>query len=134
MTRTPQNPRRSYGISLAVTLAMGVATQFAGGANLEWIARQLGGTFYVLLWIFLALTAFPKWRAPLVCVGALLATMLIECMQLWHPAWLDALRSTRPGRLLLGSSFDCMDFPYYGLGCLLGLVWTRWLTGPRLED
>ncbi|MCP5023168.1 MAG: DUF2809 domain-containing protein [bacterium] len=134
MTHTSHNPRQSYGISLFATLAIGVATQFVEGASLEWIARHLGGTFYVLLWIFLTLTAFPKWRAPVVCAAALFATILVECAQLSHPAWLEAIRSTRPGRLLLGSDYDWMDFPYYGLGYLVGLVWTRCLTGPRLED
>ncbi len=134
MTRTTQNLRRPYGISLIATLVMGVATQFVEGPNLVWIARQLGGTFYVLLWIFLTLTAFPKWRASAVCGAALLATLLVECAQLAHPAWLENLRSTRPGRLLLGSDFDWMDFPYYGLGYLVGLIWTRCLAGPRLED
>lgn len=106
---------------------MGVATQLVRGPEFEWIARGLGGAFYVLVWIFAALFVFPGWRPARVCAGALLATILVECAQLWHPGWLDSVRATRPGGLLLGSTFQWADFPYYFLGYFIGLVWTRLL-------
>jgi hypothetical protein len=117
--------RMRFGISLIISVALGVATQFASGPAFEWVARGLGGAFYVLVWIFAALFVFPDWRPKRVCAGALFATILVECAQLWHPAWLDSIRATWPGGLLLGSAFHWADFPYYFLGYFIGLGWTR---------
>jgi hypothetical protein len=48
-------------------------------------------------------------------------------MQLWQPAWLQAMRATLPGRLVLGNTFVWSDFLYYVLGCVIGWLWLRWL-------
>lgn len=39
----------------------------------------------------------------------LLTTELIECSQLWHTPWLDQVRDTRVGGLLLGHGFLWSD-------------------------
>lgn len=42
----------------------------------------------------------------------------VETSQLYHPSWLDAIRATRPGQLVLGSGFVPRDFASYGLGVM----------------
>ncbi|MDF1836794.1 MAG: DUF2809 domain-containing protein [Planctomycetota bacterium] len=127
MTTSTPSMRMRYGASLMLVLALGIASQAANGTGWNWVARQLGGAFYVLAGVFLVLFLWPRCRTVWVCLGVLLATVLVEFAQLWHPGWLQALRGTRPGGLLLGSTFHWADFPYYFLGCGVGLVWTRWI-------
>lgn len=127
MTHRTAIPRLRIGVSLAVVLGVGVATQGADGTDWNWVARQLGGAFYVLAGILAVLFVFPSWSPARVCVGVLLATVAVEFAQLWQPDWLQSLRATRLGGLALGSTFHWADFPYYLLGYGLGLVWTRWL-------
>lgn len=52
-------------------------------------------------------------------VRALVALALcfaVETSQLHHTPWLDALRATTPGHLVLGSGFDPRDFAAYAAG------------------
>jgi len=41
---------------------------------------------------------------------------VIELSQLWHPPWLDAIRATRPGALVLGRGFVWSDLLCYLIG------------------
>ncbi len=89
--------RTRFAASLATVLVAGMATQRTDGTDWNWVARQLGGVFYVLAGIFSVLLIFPSWRPNWVCLGALFITVSVEFAQLWHPTWLDALRSTGLG-------------------------------------
>ena len=104
-------------------MLLGFATQVSAAPH--WVARGLGGTFYVLAGIFFLLTLLPAARPARVCGFALGATLAVEFAQLWHPAWLESIRATRPGALVLGTTFQWADFPYYFLGGALGCIWTR---------
>jgi hypothetical protein len=46
-------------------------------------------------------------------------------LQLWQPPWLQAVRATLLGRLVLGNTFTWGDFLYYAIGCGLGWLWLR---------
>jgi hypothetical protein len=43
---------------------------------------------------------------------------VVETSQLYHAPWLDALRATLPGHLILGSGFDPRDLLSYFLGII----------------
>lgn len=55
------------------------------------------------------------WRAGV----ALGISWAVEFSQLWHAPWLDQLRATRLGPLVLGSGFDSRDLASYAVGVLL---------------
>lgn len=88
-----------------------------------------GSIAYQIVWILLVLFIYPpinlRWIAIWVCVGS----CAIEFLQLYQPPWLQAIRATWPGRLLLGSTFLWSDFPAYFGGSYLGWLWARWLRG-----
>jgi hypothetical protein len=44
----------------------------------------------------------------------------VEFSQLCRTPWLDAVRATLPGRLVLGNTFNWPDLPAYALGVGLG--------------
>lgn len=46
----------------------------------------------------------------------------VEFSQLYHAPWIDAIRATLPGRLVLGSTFNWPDIPAYALGIICGFV------------
>jgi hypothetical protein len=47
-------------------------------------------------------------------------SVAVEFSQLCHAPWIEALRATLPGKLILGSTFNWPDFPAYALGVALG--------------
>jgi len=46
--------------------------------------------------------------------------MFAKCLQLWHPPFLELIRSTFWGRALIGTSFSWWDFPHYIFGSAIG--------------
>jgi hypothetical protein len=91
---------------------------------------SLGGIAYVAFWIVAVAIIFPSTPAGRIVFGVLIITCLLEFAQLWHPAWLEALRHTFIGRAVLGTTFDWSDFPAYFAGALLG--WTMLKSVERL--
>ena len=117
----PMTSRSHDLLHLVIIVALGLGTMIYAGPGAGLVRHQLGGTFYVLAWFYLALWMRPGWRPLPVGLTVFALTCLVELSQLWHPHWLELLRDHRIGQLLLGSSFDWLDFPGYGLGLLIGL-------------
>jgi len=49
----------------------------------------------------------------------------VEFLQLYHAGWIDEIRSTRLGRLVLGTTFNGLDLLAYVIGIALGYVAER---------
>ena len=60
-----------------------------------------------------------------ISLAVLAATCALEFLQLWHPVWLERIRSTFIGRCLLGTTFGWSDFPPYFLGAVIGWALLR---------
>lgn len=63
-------------------------------------------------------SARPAARALL----ALAVCFAVEISQLYHPGWLDAIRATTLGHLVLGADYDARDLLAYLAGVLLSTV------------
>lgn len=57
-----------------------------------------------------------------VALGAGLFALAIEVSQLHHAPWIDALRATRPGGLVLGYDFVWSDLLCYATGIAFGAL------------
>ena len=44
----------------------------------------------------------------------------LVCLQLWHPLFLEVIRSTFTGSTLIGTTFVWLDFTHYVIGCYAG--------------
>lgn len=60
-------------------------------------------------------------------MGVFVATCAVEVLQLWKAPFLEAMRATLLGRLILGNTFNWVDFPAYILGSSVGFGWTVFL-------
>jgi hypothetical protein len=117
-------PRRALTVlSIGIVTIAGLYAKFYGGPAREWVNDSFAGTFYVVFWCLLASLVFPRATARRIAVIVLAATCFLEFLQLWHPPFLEWLRSGFVGRALLGRSFAVSDFPYYVLGSLAGWFW-----------
>lgn len=52
---------------------------------------------------------------------ALVFSWSIEFLQLYHAPWIDSIRSTLMGRLVLGSTFNSPDLIAYLVGIAIGV-------------
>ena len=111
-------------ISIFLIVPLGYVVRFHGPAP-EWLNDSFGSIAYEIFWILLVAFLFPQASPLWTAVGVCLATCVLEFLQLWHPPFLEAMRATLPGRLVLGNNFTGSDFLSYFIGSLLGWVWMR---------
>ncbi len=114
------------GPRILLVILLGFAMKFYRGPGASWTQNYGAAVFYEIFWILL--TAF--WIRPdrwgiLIPLFVFTATSALEFLQLWHPFWLEEIRSHFIGRTLLGTDFDPWDFPHYALGCFWGWRMTR---------
>lgn len=67
-------------------------------------------------WIGAALPLVRRMVRAFLAIGICVA---VELSQLYHVPWLDAIRATTPGHLVLGSGFDARDLVAYAVGVLV---------------
>jgi len=99
------------------------------GPGATWAQDYAAGVLYEVFWIVLLCLAAPRISCATASVSVLVGTCVLEILQLWHPQWLEAGRRTFLGTVILGASFDWLDFPHYVLGTALGYLLVRWAKG-----
>jgi hypothetical protein len=108
-----------------ITVALGLASRRPGLS--PFVHAYVGDALYAVMVTLLLRAAFP--RRP-VAFPALALCFAIEASQAVHPPWLDALRATRLGALVLGRGFLWSDLVCYtvGVGAVAGVeaAWGRW--------
>jgi hypothetical protein len=75
---------------------------------------------WAMLVFFIAIFLAPRQPLPVVALAALGFALLMECSQLYQAQWINVLRATRIGGLLLGHGFLWSDVVCYGVGVGLG--------------
>lgn len=112
-------------LSIVIIVPVGYIIRFSQGIGSPWLHDVLGSIAYEIFWILLVTLIFPKFSVFRVAIGVCITTCALEFLQLWQPPFLQAARSTLPGRLVLGNTFVWSDFPSYFLGSFLGCLWTE---------
>jgi Protein of unknown function (DUF2809) len=118
--------RLSLLLSAGAAVILGYLVRFHGPGP-EWLNDGLGSVAYEMFWIVLVLFCFPKASPLKVSIGVFAITCGLEVLQLWKPPFLETLRATLPGRLVLGNTFSWTDFPAYMIGSGLGYGWSEML-------
>ena len=104
---------------IIIIVPLGFATKFYNGWGEDWINNSLGGVLYVIFWCLVVYFLKPKLKPGNIAIGVLLVTSFLEVLQLWHPPFLQRIRSTFLGVTILGNSFVFSDFGYYIVGAMI---------------
>lgn len=123
-------PRVRYLLAAPVVVALGLASRLP--ASPELARTWAGDPLYAVLIYLLVRFGRPRLPLPMSALGAWILCAAVEVSQLWHPAWLDAVRATRLGALVLGRGFLWSDLAAYAVGVALALGVDR-VTG-RVTD
>jgi len=123
MAATPIPIERSRPIyALAVVVVIGIGLLWRSGLlPLPHFVAKYGGDSLWALVVFLCFgIVYP--RSPTLRIGfiAICYSWSIEFLQLYHVEWLDRIRSTHLGQLMLGTTFNSPDLLAYVLGIALG--------------
>ena len=124
-------PRVRYLLAAPAVFALGLASRLPAAPEL--IRTWAGDPLYAVLIYVLVRFLAPGSHLLGSALVAWLTCVAVEVSQLWHPAWLDAVRATRLGALVLGRGFLWSDLAAYAVGVALALGvdrYTRPATDP----
>ena len=114
-------------IGLFLLIPLGLAAKFYQGPLQGWVNNSFSSIFYEAFWILLVISIRPQLPPGWVSFWVFIVTSILEFLQLWKPPFLQAIRATFVGRMLLGTTFVWSDFLYYVLGCSLTWLALRYL-------
>jgi len=124
----PRRSRARVWLWLVLLIALGLGSRRLAGVP-GWITLYAGDVAWGAMFFVLFCAVRPTLTTARAWLAALLTTELIEFSQLYHSRWLDALRATRGGGLLLGHLFLWTDVASVALGATLAAVTDRaWYT------
>ena len=104
------------------TILLGMLSRSELVALPDFIATYSGDTIWALMVFFLGCAIFPKWRTRHIAIAALLFAFGIEFSQFYRSPWIDAIRQTTIGGLILGFGFKSSDLICYAVGVAIGTV------------
>ncbi|HKG91831.1 MAG TPA: DUF2809 domain-containing protein [Gemmatimonadaceae bacterium] len=109
---------RYAGLAL-LTVAAGLLLVRVRGRLPPAAADVLGDALWAAMMYWWAGAAVPNASPRARALAALGVAWAVEASQLLHPPWLDAVRATRLGHLVLGADFDARDLLAYAGGVAL---------------
>ena len=127
-----QRPRVACAALFALTVVLGLGSRRYAAALPELVGEYAGDTLWATAVYWLGAILLPRARTAAHAAGAFGFALLIEVSQLYHAPWIDAVRATRPGALVLGYGFLWSDLVCYAAGVALAvavdvlLVRRRW--------
>lgn len=125
--------RISYLIAAVAVAILGLSSRRYSRLLPESLASYAGDTLWALM-VFLGIgMLFPRWSTMRVSVTALLFAFSIELSQLFHSAWLNQIRHTKVGGLILGYGFLWTDLLCYGVGIGTGCILEKLLKGEKMR-
>jgi hypothetical protein len=141
LMRMPLRHPTTATILLVIVAGLGVGSRRYAGHLPGILAIYAGDTLWALALFLLLGLLLPRVGTACVATAAFVLSTLVEVSQLYHALWIDAIRQTTLGGLILGFGFLWSDLVCYGAGIALGVIlelglaglhrlWTNWLTWP----
>ena len=128
MTHTAHPRNRPW---LAFCIVIVIAVGLASRAWPSLFPAALGSHTGDALWALMVFLGFafiqPAAHAIRLACAALAFSWLIEASQLYQAPWINAVRATTPGHLVLGMGFQWLDLLAYALGIACGLLGDLWM-------
>ena len=115
-----QRSRPVYAVAIVLVIGTGLLWRSGLLALPNFVAKYGGDSLWALV-VFLCLGfAFNRSSPVRIALGAVCFAWSVEFLQLYHAPWIDGIRSTRLGRLVLGNMFNSPDLLAYVTGIALG--------------
>ena len=117
--------RLRYAVAVALTIAAGLASRVWARALPWWLAKNAGDALYATMMVFGIGFLATRARTSRVAAAALAVCFAVEFSQLYQAPWIDAVRATLPGHLVLGQGFNAFDLVCYAVGVAIGVAIER---------
>lgn len=117
---------------LPVVICLGLLSRRLNAYIPDVIDLFLGDSLWALMIYVLIRMLFINWSKKKAAYIGLIFCFIIELTQLYHNNWIDAIRKTTLGGLVLGYGFLWSDLAAYLLGILLGYIIDAKIQGTKM--
>jgi uncharacterized membrane protein (GlpM family) len=122
MRKLVNSNRLYYLMVLPVVICLGLLSRRSNAYIPDVIDLFLGDSLWAFMIYLLIRMLFIKLSQKKAAFIGLLFCFTIELTQLYHGNWIDAIRKTTLGGLVLGYGFLWSDLAAYLLGILIGYI------------
>lgn len=119
--------RKLYFISGIVVVIIGLASRKVSSHLPLLLSKYPGDALWALMVFIVVGFLFANITTKKAAIISLLFSFLIETSQLYHAPWIDTIRHTILGALILGSGFSWYDICCYVVGVLIGVLFEKYL-------
>ncbi len=116
-----------YVILIIMTIFLGLGSRRFSASLPSFLATYLGDVLWALMIFFIAGLLFKRKGTTWVGIRGLIFCYLIEISQLYHAPWIDGVRKTTLGALVLGFGFLWSDLICYTIGIVIGVLLEKFL-------
>ncbi len=122
-SRMHARPNRTVRIAWLIVVAIcGLGSRRYGAKLPAFLAAYTGDTAWSLAAFLVLRLLFQRLAMWHVAALATLISFGVEFSQFYHAPWIDAIRSTTLGALVLGWGFDPKDLACYTVGVGIGVM------------
>jgi hypothetical protein len=114
--------RLLYALAIAIVIAAGLLWRSGLLPLPNFLIKYGGDALWAVVVFFGFGLIFPRSSTIQLALLALVFAWSVEFFQLYHADWIDGLRATRLGKLVLGSTFNVPDLFAYVTGIVLGAL------------
>ncbi|RYZ55727.1 MAG: DUF2809 domain-containing protein [Sphingobacteriales bacterium] len=126
MDKNYNRNRITYGLLASVVIGIGLTVRKMAPWMPDWINFWIGDAIWAVMIYLMLAFLLPGWRPLKLALFALLCCFAVECSQLYQAAWINAIRSTRFGALVLGHGFLFSDLLAYTAGITIVTITEVW--------
>jgi hypothetical protein len=109
-----------YIALVLIVVILGLASRRYREVLPPFVAAYSGDTLWANMVFWLFALVMPRARTLTIAAAALAFAFAIEVSQLYHASWIDAIRATTLGGLVLGYDFVWSDLVCYTAGIAIG--------------
>lgn len=118
--RSLRRKRLVHAVLTLIVIIAGLSSRQFPGLFPVALGKYPGDALWALMVFLLFGMAMPKASSARLAVLALGVSFFVEFSQLWQGSWINSVRHTRIGHLVLGSAFGWYDLIAYSAGVLVG--------------
>lgn len=117
-----ERKRARYYIYIVAVIILGLSSRYFSNVLPKWLSLYAGDVLWGLMIFFITGFIFKEKSSINIAAFAAIFSISIEISQLYHRPWIDRIRKTAIGGLVLGYGFLWSDIVCYIVGIAIGVV------------
>jgi len=118
--QTMKRSRSVYVVMVAMVIVLGLSSRHWRYVLPAILQKNAGDGLWALMVFLLVGLLSPALSTPWTALVAMAFSAADEFSQIYHAPWIDAIRATTLGHLVLGSGFSWVDMLDYAIGIAFG--------------